>query len=156
MDQTIADRFWSRVDKESSPHGCWAWTGHRDERGYGTFWIKRVMHRSHRVAYTLLVGPIPVGLCCCHKCDNTSCVNPSHIFLGTQADNNRDRDRKGRQVSHRGESHYLTKFTDNDVVHIRKSVADGRSTITKLAKQYGVSPTCICNITKRRCWNHLP
>jgi hypothetical protein len=99
----LAERFWPKVVKSD---GCWLWVGAKFERGYGCIVAggPRINGRpaerrhlyAHRVSYELSVGPIPDGLYVCHHCDNPPCVNPSHLFLGTATDNNRDREAKGR------------------------------------------------------------
>lgn len=90
-------RFWSYVDKRC-PDECWPWTRtRRHRRGYGGVWDGVRWTHAHRVAYRLARGPIPDGMEVCHHCDNPTCCNPRHLFLGTQLDNMRDMDRKGRR-----------------------------------------------------------
>lgn len=96
------EKFWSRVDKSGDDNVCWIWLGSKNELGYGTVRWEEKTQLSHRIAYRLAFGDIPVGLKVCHSCDNPSCVNPVHLWLGTDADNAHDRDRKGRANSARG------------------------------------------------------
>ncbi|WP_223643966.1 HNH endonuclease [Corallococcus sp. EGB] len=92
--RNIAERFWEKVRKGE---GCWEWTlAHL--RGYGVFTANGKHLRAHRVAWELTNGPIPEGVLVCHHCDNPGCVRPDHLFLGSNADNNADRDSKGRQA----------------------------------------------------------
>ena len=92
----LSERFWAKV--EIIPfHGCWEWTASQNRLGYGLIHEKRRMLKAHRVSWELHYGKvIPAGLFVCHHCDNPGCVNPSHLFLGTNTDNLRDMSAKGR------------------------------------------------------------
>lgn len=91
----LAERFWEKVEKRG-PTDCWPWLGGHDAEGYGFLYEAGRMQRAHRVAWTLTHGPIPGRQVCCHSCDNPTCCNPSHLFLGTNKDNTGDMWRKGR------------------------------------------------------------
>src|SRR5882672_10379584 len=80
--------FWRKVDKR--PFGCWVWTAWKNSKGYGNFNIGERKWKAHRLSYTFFYGPIPDGLLVLHRCDNPSCVNPDHLFLGTARDNFQD------------------------------------------------------------------
>jgi len=97
FDRSIRRKFWSRVSKSS---WCWFWTGPKIPTGYGRVWMRlrgvRIREYAHRVAYMIACGPIADGAYVCHKCDNPSCVRPSHLFVGSARDNAHDALRKGR------------------------------------------------------------
>jgi hypothetical protein len=94
-----AARFWAKVDKSPHPNGCWIWTAKLPRHGYGTFGLHGKSKLAHRVCYRNTRGPIPPGLDVLHSCDNPPCVNPAHLWLGTNADNVRDKMTKGRHFS---------------------------------------------------------
>jgi hypothetical protein len=97
VDMPTEERFWCHVDKRG-PDDCWNWKASR-VKGYGQIRISETeVIRAHRVAWEYTRGPIPDGLFACHKCDNPSCCNPSHLFLGTAQDNADDKVAKGRQA----------------------------------------------------------
>lgn len=87
------ERFWQKVEKTDT---CWLWRGSKNTTGYGQLRTDR-LEKAHRISWEIHNGPIPDGLAVLHACDNPPCVNPSHLWLGTQADNARDRQAKGRQ-----------------------------------------------------------
>ena len=93
--KTILERFEEHTIPEPMG-GCWLWSGACSSSGYGGFWVNKRMIAAHRWAYEHFVGPIPAGMCVCHKCDIKSCCNPDHLFLGTYADNAHDCVKKGR------------------------------------------------------------
>lgn len=94
-------RFWKKVYKTET---CWLWTAGKDKDGYGKFWLDEDTIRAHRVSWEMHNGPIPEEMDVLHSCDNPPCVRPSHLFLGDNADNMADRDRKGRNS--KGDSHW--------------------------------------------------
>lgn len=97
-------RFWAKVDRSGGPEACWLWlAGVRNDDGYGQFRLGGRMQQAHRIAYEQANGPIPDGLHVLHRCDVRRCVNPGHLFIGTNADNMADRNAKGRQS--RGAKH---------------------------------------------------
>jgi len=142
------ERFWAQVDKQG-PNDCWPWTGCA-RKGYGVLYANGRSHYTHRFSYELMHGPIPDGLFACHKCDNPSCCNPAHIFLGTIADNTRDAIRK-RRMPH-GEGHSNSKLTEDDVHQIRADSAAGLASYSTLAKRYDVSKQLIYRVIKRKAW----
>lgn len=99
---TDNDRFWAKVQKTDS---CWLWVGANNGQGYGALKVSGRNVRAHRYAYTLHKGPIPEGLCVCHTCDVRNCVNPDHLWIGTMADNNLDKEIKGRANHPKGDKH---------------------------------------------------
>jgi hypothetical protein len=122
------ERFWAKVQKGD---GCWLWTGGKFRRGYGAF--KRrgpdgrfQQQKAHRVSYEWLVGPVPDGLCVLHTCDNPPCVNPAHLFLGTNLDNSEDRRVKGRSRNgYMGQTHCKHGHPLNEGNYSLRRRADG-------------------------------
>ena len=121
--------------------GCWPWTGGLND-GYGWFYNGSRAVKAPRFSYEIHCGPIPKGICVLHRCDNRLCVRPGHLFLGTIADNNRDKAKKGRAPS--GETHPSAKFSDADVAEIR--AIDGTVPRHEIAARYGIDQSYISQL----------
>lgn len=140
--------------------GCWEWQRGL-EKGYGRLRFKGAVIYAHRASWGVHVGPIPDGLWVLHHCDNRSCINPAHLFLGTNADNVADRDRKKRRttparfLNQNGEANIQAKLTAADVVAIRVRYAQGGVSQTALAREFGVSPTSIGRVVRKDLWSHV-
>ena len=136
--------------------GCWEWTACKLPAGYGYFGVAGRMQYAHRVAYQLYVGEIGEDLFVCHHCDNPSCVNPSHLFLGTNTDNSRDCWSKGRGVTpdSSGEKNGKAKLTEKNVRTIRTMLAAG-TTHRIIAKKFGVKRAAISKIACGRTWKNV-
>jgi len=156
----LATRFWRQVDKRS-PGSCWPWVGRSKIDGYGVIGVggrSAGKMLSHRVAWMLANGEIPTsaeyhGTVVRHTCDNRLCCNPAHLEIGSQADNVRDMDCRGRRLNkpHPGSSHPNAKLTEDDVRAIRAS----SETNSVLAARYGIDRHHIAGIRKRRSWTHI-
>lgn len=149
---TIAG-IWTKVNKKDRDL-CWNWTS-STLRGYGVAYFQGQSWRAHRLIWTFVNGPIPDGLHVLHTCDNKCCCSPAHLFLGTQADNNRDMWAKGRANPGRvvGEQHGRSKLTANEVKEIRD--LSPLLAPDELAHRYGISPSHTRAIIKYRYWRHV-
>ena len=181
--------FWARVDKSAGPDECWPWRGTRHSARYGHLRQGGRLLRAHRVAWEMSHGPIPKGdgyhgTCVCHTCDNRPCCNPSHLFLGTQADNMADCVAKGRankpagddnwtrnnpqalargdrngarlhpQLLARGASNGRAVLDDERVCDIRAASSAGESG-RSIARRFGVHEASIRRILNRTNWAHV-
>lgn len=155
----VSDRFMSKVSPEPNT-GCWLWTGATNRTGYGKMYVSTRSRptTAHRVSWSLVNGPIPAGMNVCHRCDNPLCVNPAHLFLGTQADNLNDMVRKGRRSFRapppvRGEARTDSKLTDAAVREIRRCA--GAVTHRILAERFRVSPSAVGLVLSGKTWRHV-
>jgi DNA-binding transcriptional regulator YiaG len=149
--QITKDRVESKVEKIPES-GCWVWMGTTTSRGYGQIISDNKTFYAHRAAYQAFIGDIPEGMNVCHHCDNRFCVNPSHLFLGSQKDNLQDMKKKGRSTA--GEKNAKSKLTEKYVKEIKQGLKDGLSTKT-LATIYSVSTSTINFIKQGKRWNHV-
>lgn len=150
MDMPRADVFWSRVDKSGE---CWIWRGALMSKkgGYGCFGANKRQYYAHRYAYEAQHGPIPEGMCVCHRCDTPLCVRGDHLFLGSNLDNIRDRTSKRREV--RGEQSNLSKLSEKLVRDIRALQAS--VIMADVARFYGISESTVRAIWDRTTWRHV-
>lgn len=155
MNEKHVAGFWARVDRKGDDE-CWLWKGAvHNRKGYG---YMRVMGRNllaHRMAYVISSGSLPdLSLKVCHRCDVPACCNPKHLFLGTYAENNRDRHNKGRTVI--GEGNGKAKLDEARVLEIRERAAASEST-ADLAAEFGVARRTVQYIVSgKRQWAHVP
>ncbi len=143
-----------RISQNSkiTENGCIEWIGRKNYKGYAMMGFNNKLISVHRFVYSLIHGPIPQGMCVCHKCDNPPCINIEHLFLGTNADNSKDRNKKKRHAH--GERHARAKLTEPDIVKIRELRTNGATTIS-LGLQFGVSNKTISSIALRQTWKHI-
>lgn len=148
-----AEDFWAQVQRGS---GCWEWTGTVFADGrYGRFNQRGVAWLAHRFAYTNAVAPIPEGVYVCHRCDNPRCCRPSHLFLGTPADNVADMHMKGRAPTQAGEANPGRRLSAADVRKVRELRGMGR-TYQRIADLIGCSRANVALICTRKTWRCEP
>ena len=165
--------FWDRVEKTET---CWLWQGCIDHDGYGKMTFHGEQIRAHRFSWALHNGPVPADLYVCHNCpggDNRQCVNPSHLFVGTQRDNVYDYFVKnkgyvphplppkgcgiGNHGQHAvGEKQHLAKLTAEKVMDIRQRYRAGNIILKELADEYGVTLQAVHYAIQRKTWKHIP
>lgn len=151
-DPLVIQRFLRECDHGSYAE-CWTWRGMVNTNGYGRFSLADNHRLAHRVAFEMFIGPVPEGMVVCHSCDNRLCVNPFHLWLGTQADNVQDAVRKGR---HRvpdtaGERNGNRKLDWEKVAIIRSMVAGGAPKFL-VARAFQVSPSTVGGIVSNKTW----
>ncbi len=148
-----AERFWKKVDKTPGhgPQGeCWRWTAAQTNDGYGCFRFEGRLIMAHRIAWRMTHSD-PRQLKVCHKCDTPGCVNPSHLFLGTQFENMQDMVAKGRQNKAYGVGHSQNKLTEARVLAIYRDSRIQR----EIAADHDVERTTVYHIKSGRNWSHL-
>ncbi|KKK48694.1 hypothetical protein LCGC14_3142560, partial [marine sediment metagenome] len=172
MADTLSIRFWNKVDRQSSSV-CWNWLAAKSVGGYGMIRVSNIWRQATHVVWYLLYGQWPKQIN--HHCDNSSCVNPKHLYKGTQKENMTDAVDRGRckplfvkghsygigtrfkngHDSPIGENHPQAKLTERNVAIIRKKYNDGGITQKELANEFGVSQSVVNGITTGKRWRHV-
>lgn len=149
MKKTRLSRFEERVQPEPNS-GCHLWSGAMRARGdYGKVRWGGKDFSAHRISWELYVGPVPDGLCVLHKCDTPACVNPAHLFLGTQADNVRDMISKGRDYDKSGHGNPRAKLTPQQVMEIRGMP---RRNQAEIGQVYGIAQSSVSRIQRGKVY----
>lgn len=154
---SVMDRFKSKY-RVNPVSGCWKWIASYAPGGYGQFCFDGSMRRAHRVSWIIHNGPIPEGMLVCHRCDNPSCVNPEHLFLGTHKDNMRDMIAKGRDnlvISPKGEDQHLSKLTEDKVLSMRKLRKETGMPYIKIGELFGISESASHAAITKVTWRHI-
>jgi hypothetical protein len=155
MRGTLKERFEAKVIAASSPNGCMLWSASVRTHGlpYGMIGVwygdKCKIRNAHRVSWELYRGPIPKGMKVLHECDNPRCVNPDHLFLGTQLENVHDMHQKGRGPNFKGEKNPRARLSKSQIIEIRN---DPRTHV-KIAANYGIGTTQVSRIKRGEQWS---
>lgn len=151
---TLHDRLMMSFVEQ--PTGCWEWVvGRLSHWGYGVIYYGGKSHMAHRVSAVVLGGMDIAGMCVLHRCDNPKCINPSHLFLGTQGDNVRDREQKGRGGSAPGERNGRSRIDQATALGIFAALSEPDANYKEIALRFGVSNSHVCNIKAGRKWATL-
>jgi len=146
-------QYFESLIKINNDTGCHEWVGPKKE-GYGWFSIDGNLKSAHRISFEIHKGPIPEKINVCHSCDNPSCVNPEHLWLGTQFDNVNDMMSKKRGNKASGESHHKAKITEDDVRLIRSLLSEGIS-MRHIQHKLNISYRIIQRVCSGQSWSHV-
>lgn len=153
----LLEKFYKKLPDILDEKTCWEWKGVIDAYGYGILSDNNKSLKAHRISYEIYYAEPLNDYHCLHKCDNPSCVNPLHLFAGTNLDNMRDKIQKGRCYTgnQKGENNGASKLLDDQVLKIRELYKSGKYTTYKLAEMYSVHRSTISYIVNNKTYKHL-
>ena len=153
----LLNRFYDKLPNFLDENSCWKWKGAIDRYGYGVLSHNNKILKAHRISYEIYYAEPLGNLHCLHRCDNPSCVNPLHLFPGTNLDNVRDKVQKGRCYTgnQKGENNGASKLSDDQVLKIRELYKSGKYTTLKLGEMYKVNRSTISYIINNKTFKHL-
>lgn len=146
---TPETRFWARVKKTKT---CWIWTGAKNSKGYGDIMINGKHEKSHRYSYLISKGEIPYNKHVLHHCDNPTCVNPEHLWIGTNHENVLDKISKGRDSNKSGKNNPNVKLNGEKVNKIRKLYKQGEHNMVQIGKIFNVNRNVISRVVNQKYW----
>lgn len=157
--KSLEEKFWEKVGICGEDE-CWEWRASKNNKGYGNFYVsignsKDDHWLAHRMSYKLSYEGFDKSLCVLHKCDNPPCVNPKHLWQGTNYDNVQDKLNKGRMRDMKGENNSGNKLTESKVKEIRELYATGNYTYEDLGKMFDVHYSTIGYVNNGRLWSHV-
>jgi hypothetical protein len=155
--QSCCDRFWNKINNPGNTDDCWEWLTYKDKDGYGRFKINpKDQQQAHRIVYQYYNGPIPKGLFVCHWCDNPSCNNPNHLFLGTVQDNNQDRKNKGNYIGLKGDKCPAAVLTERKIWEMCNLINSGElKNLDDIVNKYNISKPHIRQILNGNGWENI-
>lgn len=148
------EQYFERNTKKNEETGCVEWTGYCDRDGYGSAWHEGGPWPAHRLYYHLFVEPIPKGKIICHHCDNTSCINPDHLYAGTHKTNAEDKVKRGRSNNPKGENAKASKLTKEQAIEVIKRRKSGERA-EDIAQDYVITKWTVYDIMKGNSWKEL-
>lgn len=152
-DMPLAERV-NRIGWTVTDSGCWEWNGRRDDKGYGQLDYAGTSLGAHRASYIVFKGAIDDGLFVCHSCDNPPCMNPEHLWLGTNKENLRDMASKNRGGIAKGERNGFSKLDEESVRVIRRLRSEGKS-LREIGSLFNVTEACVSQVARRVSWRHV-
>lgn len=156
--KTLHERFWEKVNI-GGPDECWIWFGNKQPKGYGLITVKGRSLKAHRLSWEMANGSqVPHGEFVCHRCNTPSCVNPKHLYVASNNENQADSWKRGTRVGahigcygERSPSHKLTEEKAKEILALKKCGWKQKA----IARHYGIHQSTVSDVVTGRCWPHL-